>query len=373
MPVNKPDLLPSHRREIDLDIVRGVAILLAIGWHINHIPTGYPIVDALLAPGATIGWAGVDLFFVLSGFLIGSAIIREIQRTGGFDYKKFFIRRVFRLWPVLYVFLFSMLAIVPFSDFFWQSALHVQNYIRPKSAHHLWSLAVEEHFYLIMGVMIPIVVVNWNWRKSLPVILISTIFLSFFLRLLGVLFWWGDSDFSAQTHYRLDALSAGVLLSFVATEKVDLFNKIIKYRALYLVIVVFGVCFLWVTPRDSDLGLTVGYSVAWISSLSFILMLYKSGVEKNIYYIAILLAFIGQVSYPLYLWHVPVLKAVEMLGDRLAVSGGVLIFLAYSAAIALSAGMTILVERPVMRWRDKRFPPKVPAVEMNKSESVKSL
>src|SRR3954454_11772531 len=78
-------------RELSLDVVRGLAILLAMGYHINRVDAG-PIANILLQPGAKIGWAGVDLFFVLSGFLIGGLILKEVNLAGRFDYKRFLIR-----------------------------------------------------------------------------------------------------------------------------------------------------------------------------------------------------------------------------------------------------------------------------------------
>src|SRR5215212_9989778 len=92
-------------RRLDLDVVRGLAIVLALGWHFSGERSGNPVLDALTAPGRSFGWAGVDLFFVLSGFLLGRLVLTEQARTGRFDGWRFTIRRVLKLWPVLYVFL----------------------------------------------------------------------------------------------------------------------------------------------------------------------------------------------------------------------------------------------------------------------------
>src|SRR3954465_7279991 len=74
---------PSRTRRLDLDVVRGLAIVLALGWHFSG-PTGNAVLDALQWPGKQFGWAGVDLFFVLSGFLMGRLGLREHARTRGF-------------------------------------------------------------------------------------------------------------------------------------------------------------------------------------------------------------------------------------------------------------------------------------------------
>ena len=106
LPAQRPEGGPrAGSRRLDLDVVRGVAIVLALGWHFSRNPSGNPVLDALQWPGRTFGWAGVDLFFVLSGFLMGQLVLRERARTGGFDGRRFTARRLLRLWPVLYVFL----------------------------------------------------------------------------------------------------------------------------------------------------------------------------------------------------------------------------------------------------------------------------
>src|SRR5690349_15272952 len=113
---------PGGARRLDLDVVRGIAILLAMGWHFNHGDSGNAVLDVLQWPGGTFGWAGVDLFFVLSGFLVGRLVLREHQRTGGFDGRRFSLRRGLKLWPVLYVFLvlYAFIGSEPWQSYFWQ-------------------------------------------------------------------------------------------------------------------------------------------------------------------------------------------------------------------------------------------------------------
>src|SRR4051794_41761086 len=72
---------PARTRRLDLDVVRGAAIVLALGWHFSG-PTGNVVLDALQWPGEHIGWAGVDLFFVLSGFLMGRRGVGGHPRPG---------------------------------------------------------------------------------------------------------------------------------------------------------------------------------------------------------------------------------------------------------------------------------------------------
>ena len=138
-------------RAMELDCVRGLAILLAMGWHL-HGQSGFLPLDLALAPGRLVGWAGVDLFFVLSGFLVGRLMLVELGETGRFDLRRFVLRRILRLWPVLYLYLAAQLLAgsKPAGSFFWQVMIHLQNYY-PTPLAGLWSLAIEEHFYLVAG------------------------------------------------------------------------------------------------------------------------------------------------------------------------------------------------------------------------------
>src|SRR3954452_10270580 len=199
-------------RRLDLDVVRGIAILLAMGWHFSRYDSGNAVVDALQWPGATFGWAGVDLFFVLSGFLVGRLVLREHQRTGRFDSWRFSLRRAMKLWPVLYVFLvvYAVAGSEPWQSYFWQNALHVQNYVGT-SLTHLWSLAVEEHFYLALAVLFPLLARRRVNPRVLVGILLGVLVAALLCRCGGVLL--GESEVRLQwrTWFRMDALAAGVL------------------------------------------------------------------------------------------------------------------------------------------------------------------
>ena len=106
--------------------------------------------------GERMGEMGVLLFFVLSGYLITGLLAAEYQKTGGLDLRTFYIRRAFRLLPPLYLFLFVVAALewlhivrdVPFRDFA-AAVLYVRNIFgSSQSLAHLWSLSLEEQFYL---------------------------------------------------------------------------------------------------------------------------------------------------------------------------------------------------------------------------------
>ena len=104
-------------------------------------------------------WTGVDLFFVVSGFLISSLLFSEFQRRGRINFGRFAIRRALKLYPMLYILVFGVmlerLIHSGFHDLGWiiTPALHdiffLQSYL-PGTYGHFWSLAVEEHFYILL-------------------------------------------------------------------------------------------------------------------------------------------------------------------------------------------------------------------------------
>ena len=352
----KADL--GRGRDLSLDVLRGLAILLAMGHHINQVDAG-PIANLLFAPGVRIGWAGVDLFFVLSGFLIGGLILKEANLTGGFNYKRFLLRRILRLWPTLYTFLFAMLVMgFPARDFFWQISLHVQGYVPIKSATHLWSLAVEEQFYLLLALGFPLLSRGFGWRRTLPWVLVALIIVCPILRALGPGAGYSSSDIYKLTHFRIDTLAAGVLLAFIASERRDLFERLLAMRLLWIAVAISGAAFLWMARFESPLGDVASYSVSWIASAAALLLLYRMSFAGIWLWPALAFGFLGQISYPLYLWHVGVMKMGRQYLPQVIGHDQVLLetILIYVGAIAIAFTVTVLIERPVMLLRDKFFP-----------------
>src|SRR4051794_37694302 len=216
-------------RRLDLDVVRGLAIVLALGWHFSGTPTGNRLVDALTWPGRQFGWAGVDLFFVLSGFLLGRLVLTEQARTGRFDGRRFTVRRALKLWPVLYVFLAVQVLAGPYpvDTYLWQTALHLQNYAGT-SLGHLWSLAVEEHFYLVLAVLFPLVTRRRFSPRVLAGVLAAVLVAALAVRFAGDAAGVSDVRLQWRTHFRADALAAGVLLATVAVHRPVTFERLLR-------------------------------------------------------------------------------------------------------------------------------------------------
>lgn len=163
-----------QNRAIQLDFIRGIAILLVIGHHAITLPSTNVWACSFVYFEKHVGWMGVDIFFVLSGFLVGGLLMQELTKTGSLRVGRFLIRRTMKIWPAYYLFIFYQIALHrhPRSTFLWQNLLNVQNYAGT-SLRHTWSLAVEEHFYLILPFLLLWIYDHERLRARTELILIS--------------------------------------------------------------------------------------------------------------------------------------------------------------------------------------------------------
>ena len=201
----------SPKREIELDFIRGVAILLVLNFHYQSHDrlTSSPFLLRI----QTFGWIGVDIFFVLSGFLVGGLMLKEWRVTGKVDALRFLKRRAFKIWPSYYLFLLvaAIAHVRPWNSFLWQNLLNIQNYI-PTTLSHTWSLAVEEHFYLGLAALIALCSIR-RWRVSS--LLIGCIATALAVEALRAVLILTHRSFFFYTHTRIDALLLGVALAIL--------------------------------------------------------------------------------------------------------------------------------------------------------------
>ncbi|OAP35182.1 acyltransferase [Sinorhizobium glycinis] len=153
-------------RAVGPDVLRSLAILLVM---LVHLPI--EATPSLLVDIRTYAWLGVDIFFVLSGFLIGTQLFKEAARTGGVNLKSFYLRRAFRIFPAFFVVLglyaiFPVLRDAATMQSVWSFATFTVNFdFDPRIGRafsQAWSLCVEEHFYLVL----PLVVLLLHRRIS---------------------------------------------------------------------------------------------------------------------------------------------------------------------------------------------------------------
>jgi peptidoglycan/LPS O-acetylase OafA/YrhL len=348
-------------RRLDLDVIRGVAILLALGWHFGHRPSGNAVVDALQWPGSTFGWAGVDLFFVLSGFLLGTLVLREQKKTGRFDGWRFSVRRALKLWPVLFAFL-AVQALFddrPLGSYLWQTALHVQNYAGTQIGH-LWSLAVEEHFYFVLAVVFPLVARRRVSPKVVMGVLGGVLVAALALRIGGELAGVSDVRLQWRTHFRADSLAAGVLLAAVSVYRPEFFARLLRLRWLWIALTGLGLVWLSMIGKNEPLGVTLGFTVAYLTGAAFLLSLYEARWVPRARLLTVPMAALGRYSYGVYIWHIAAAEFVLGLlpGEAYAQGTPIVQVIKYCSAIAVGVVATALVEKPVLRLRDRLLPRK---------------
>jgi len=213
-------LLPkeSKARIPELDGLRGIAILLVLLYHFVSSPRIQPPVFHKMF---AIGWSGVDLFFVLSGFLIGG-ILLDVRESPNY-FRTFYGRRFFRIVPLYYLWIgaYFVVAAIWSSRVAWRSipiyVLFLQNYAKIDRAvlamaclGALWSLAVEEQFYLI----VPTVVRFLSTSRLLLMLYTAIICAPVFRILLYKLLPNHPAAPYTLTPCRVDALAMGVLLAY---------------------------------------------------------------------------------------------------------------------------------------------------------------
>ena len=378
---------PTVNRLASLDFVRGIAILLVMGWHFEKIPTSFIPFQVIAYSGWTFGWAGVDLFFVLSGFLVGGLLFKELRRTGKFDAKRFLLRRGFKIWPQYYIFILFVLLLKiaqhqPFDGFLWQNLFHVQNYTGTDITH-TWSLAVEEHFYLVLALGL-----GWITTKrpnidypDLSKFLIAVIIVGNVLRLIMALSvspeshqtWW-------STHTRVDSLTAGVWLAATYHYRPELFAKIGSQRLALSFLAIAGYLTLALVPKYSLAMATAGLTMAYVAAGAFLMLVFSARPNVGFWgkfgetKIFKATAAIGVYSYGIYLWHtppriserlIPKLHLQEKLPEMAywLVANGMF----YAEAIIVGVVMTRLIEWPFLKLRDRLMPSRVAGALSEKS------
>jgi peptidoglycan/LPS O-acetylase OafA/YrhL len=374
----------DRRRNLQLDVLRGVAILLVFGRHIE-IPRPGGAVGFLAEIWFTIGWLGVDLFFVLSGFLIGGLLVSELQKHGRIDVMRFLVRRGLKLYPGYFVFIAYLLlmptgkALVSGGDAwasfagmwsqYWPSLLFLQNYLGTP-AGHLWSLAVEEHFYLLLPFGLAALAATGRIRWLINLCLMAVpVFLA--LRILSV---WTDDRFAetmSASHLRLDALLVGVGIRAIAEYLPERFAAIRRWRTA---LVVTGVL-LWLPHCFPELDLsvvrTVGLTATLLGAAAFLLAAYHTHAADFGRWTwlasapASVVAWIGVHSYAIYLWHVTAFGILgREVGERVTAWGGgttaamwlASVTIMCAGAVLVGALASVVVEWPVLRVRDRLFP-----------------
>ncbi len=346
-----------------LNGLRGYAAILVILSHMTQVSNtelGRSIYT--FVQGFNFGYLGVDLFFVLSGFLITRILIRE-KTAGTFSFKLFYLKRALRIFPIY----FLSIAVCGLL-FSWEGmgylSIYAANYYftfenSPHPLEHTWSLSVEEHYYLIW----PLIVYFFHSetiRKYCYLIVGLIVLLSLFL--VYEIF---DEDISMRlvymgTEFRILSLCMGSTLAFyekrlmalpkqVATRWLLLLNAV---TILLVVLTQIGM-FMKFAPLPATRLLV--FSVC--STMLFLLVLIQENRNNgfNSLFSNKYIGYLGKISYGLYLYHFPIFFAWEISNNQLdgAPIACTSLITPLLLTFVLAAASYRFIEEPLIRYKDK--------------------
>mgnify|MGYP001326417410 FL=1 len=354
----------SYRPEIDG--LRAIAVGAVILYHSQIKLFGHQPFKG--------GFIGVDIFFVISGYLITSIILKELVSTGNFSFKYFYERRIRRILPALLFvmfisFIFAWIFLLPssFIDFS-KSILYSQGFSSNFYFHysgqqyddpssllkpflHTWSLSVEEQYYIIFPVVL--IFIYKFFRKYL-----IHFFIISFIVSLG-LAEWGSRNYPSATFYfihtRVWELLAGSLLAYFeiksgSRSKSKKLNLIFPFVGL--VLIVHSILFFnhnMLHPSFFTLSPVIGVClIIWYSS--------KEDLITKILSLKMFVG-IGLISYSLYLWHYPIFAFYRYIKNSTGNYTNVIIV--FIILLSLSIFSYFFIEKPFRKKRSKKFSIKI--------------
>lgn len=346
----------SMKRMPSLDGLRALAIMLVLVSHLGGARNFLSV--KTLAWAGDLGNLGVRLFFVISGFLITRLLLIEIDRSRRISLKAFYIRRVLRIFPAFYVFIvFAMvLAGIGFATLDRRDVIHAvtytmnyhANYSENFSLRHLWSLAVEEQFYMLWPLTVAILMPSRATRVLVAVVLVVPV-----LRVVLYTVTPGYENI-ADTGFEsvCDALATGCLLAMAMPRlaRMARFNRLVLSP---LFPVLFAAIFIANKQRDHP-------KFFWLLCVPFMNVALALTVLRYVQAPFLPLGrllnrqplvSVGVLSYSLYLW-----QQLFLIQSRPVTSVFVVFPLNILMALACAAASYHLIEKPFLRLKH-RFEP----------------
>jgi peptidoglycan/LPS O-acetylase OafA/YrhL len=323
--------------------VRAICISLVLLAHVagtRHFP-GSRVLEAYGNPG-------VRIFLILSGYLITSQLIKEREKTGRISLRRFYARRAYRIFPAAYVFMAIAIA-AHWSELSRANILTALTYTLnyyPRGNHvlgHLWSLGVEEQFYLLWPLCLLLFFRKRVWIVTAVIVAGPA---------LRMLFWllWRRAGLEHPFPVFADALAVGAAVSLLE-------SQLTQFRAVFL-----SRKFLVVPCLTLLIPLTQFWSNRLYESLGF--SVFQLGVALSLIHVmerrywilnSAPLVWVGSISYSLYLWQQPFL-------NRWSSALWTAFPLNLALAVLFAAASYYLVEEPFLKLRERRSPKRIPFV-----------
>ncbi len=369
------------KRNPSLDVIRSVAILLVMCNHLipfQKNQTPHLVVKFIWDVISVLtlgGWCGVDLFFVLSGFLVSGLIFNEYSKTGKIRPARFLIRRGFKIYPSFIVFIgftFFIEKIIKFHitgenypaiDYL-KDFLFLHNYLGGRWGI-TWSLDVEEAFYFLLPIFLLVMIATNKLNvKALFLTYLFLLLLGIVVRLyLNVIY--PDYNFDIHygyTHYRLDALFYGVLLSYLYHHQKNFKAFIWKYQIIIISISIILILPNFLFKRELNGWMSVVLLATNPIAFGGLVVL---ALDSSLPFLSSkLLAYIGKSSYTIYLWHLFLNGYATKLCLASNSTGHYFVYIAvyFVGSIVIGVLLTHVVETPFLNLRNRLFPAKINAI-----------
>ncbi len=362
------------------DGLRALCIVAVIAFHV--VSSDRPWLENV----ARRGWCGVDVFFVLSGFLITWIIATELDQTGTFNLNRFYARRALRLQPTFFTGLLGvtllmwffnrskfqlMMAAMPFFLTYTYNFALAFGAIPTTPYGPVWSLCIEEHFYL-----------GWPWalrrfgtRKCLRVALGIIVLVLVYRSMLYGWFNWGHLGTPSMrsldriyygTDTRIDTILLGCAMALALREASlqTFFRWLADWRWFPTAAVTLAViAFAWSTGGGFKGGwraATIGFSLIAVGSAMVLLAVFlrpQSLLARCLAWPP--MVFVGKISYGIYLFHDPLWNALaRAMGLRFGEAGTLpqeiaALLLTFFGSVALAWVHFVVVEKRFLAWRDR--------------------
>lgn len=338
----------------DIDGLRAIAVGAVVAFHtFPNIFKG--------------GFVGVDVFFVISGFLISGIIVDDIEEDR-FSYLDFYKRRIRRIFPALLVVIAATLVagwyvLLPdefqrvgkdlaagagFATNFilWDEAGYFDVASETKPLLHLWSLAIEEQFYIVWPLVLGLI---WKRQRGLLLATLSIASVSFAYNVFSIEHHHADAAFYSPLS-RFWELMLGGVLAYLVRQKAQWLSG---FRSLQCV---FGLFLIAISVFFLNKAAAFPGFWALLPTLGAFFVISAGGynwIGKRILGNPIMVG-VGLISYPLYLWHWPILAFAKIVKGRLLTPGDRLMVIIASVTLAFLTYR--LIERPLRRSPDRRVP-----------------
>lgn len=349
-----------------LDILRSAAILLVLMCHYTVFISHQPTFGVL----SEIGWVGVDLFFLLSGYLIGNQIFSMLVKQHKFSLKLFYSRRLIRTLPNYLVVLGLYFLIPGFREVetlspLWKYLTFTQNFgLQIGTAFsHAWSLCIEEQFYLILP-LLALRIVHNKATRTLGFILITLLIGGIILRA----YLWNyctQHEFKIlyfkyiyyTSYCRLDELIFGVAIAFLKNFHIKTWEKIMTKSNWFFLCGIIGsclTCYWFMTYHYSFFMTVFGFPLLAISFAALTI----SALSPNSYLSCIKIpgaATFAVWSYAIYLIHKPVSVLIYHKLTQFGVESSSLLAITIIMVCSILSGKLLydIVEKPFLKMRNK--------------------